>query len=253
MAKTPLKLKSLDVAMANVRMDGHQTGAATPTVFKSPLDMSSLAPYVASAVAGHIAGTKKWKTLAEQAYKRGVRVAMLKKGSKEEPNPEFCEGTHADLRYMLIASATASNKPEKFPKVQPWATGADALKSEALWTIADILALTTAQIRELNCKLLTRSKREYIQLVDGALFSQVKKYLDEYENPERVREPKPKKNDAAKPAADAPLLDRTIMLVTEFCAKVLAMKDDSGKTLPGVVEAHEQGLEFLARLGQMKK
>jgi hypothetical protein len=225
---------------------------AAAATFKSPLDLSPLAPFVAAAVSGYIAGTKKWKTLAEQAYKRGVRVAMLKKGSKDEPNPQFCEGTHADLRCMLIASATASNKPEKFPVVQPWATGADALKSEAHWTVADILALTTEQIRDLNCKLLTRSKRDYIQLIDGALFSQVRKYLDEYENPERVREPKPKKNDAAKPAADAPLTERTVALVTEFCAKVLAMKDDTGKTLPGVIQAQEAGFEFLARIGQMK-
>lgn len=220
--------------------------------FKSPLELSSLAPYVASAVSGHIAGTKKWKTLAEQSYKRGVRVAMLKKGTKETPNPEFCEGTHSDLRLMLIASATASNKPEKFPKVQPWATGSEALKSEAYWTIAEILMLSTAQIRELDCKILTRSKREYIQLIDGALFSQVRKYLDEYENPERVREPKKKKTDAATPAADAPLLERGKAMLNELVAGLLAMKRPDGTTMSGVVEAHAAACEALARLGQVK-
>lgn len=221
--------------------------------FKSPLELASLAPYVAAAVSGHIAGTKKWKTLAEQGYKRGVRVAMLKRGTKDEPNPQFCEGTFSDLRLMVIASATASNKPEKFSKVQPWATGADALKSEAYWTIAEILMLTTAQLRELNCKMLTRAKREYIQLVDGALFSQIRKYIDEYENPDRVREPKKKKADAAKLAADAPLIDRMHADLTEFCAKVLGLKDENGKTLPNVIQMHEGGLHLLALINQNRK
>jgi hypothetical protein len=221
--------------------------------FKSPLDLAGLAPYVAAAVSGHIAGTKKWKTLAEQSYKRGVRVAMLKRGTKDEPNPQFCEGTYSDLRLMVIASATASNKPEKFSKVQPWATGADALKLEAYWTIADILMLTTAQIRELNCKMLTRSKREYIQLVDGALFSQIRKYIDEYENPDRVREPKKKKADAAKPTADVPTLDQMAALLQVFNAQVLTFKDAEGKTLSNVLQMHETGLHLAALIGQNRK
>ena len=234
--------------------------AAAALNSKSPLDLAPLAPLIAAAVTSQLGTDKKWKVVGIGAYKQGVRVAMLRPtitnaAGESVPNPEYCEGTKNTIDAYIIGTLTASCKPEKFDAVQPWATGADAMKSEAHWTIAEVLSLTTAQLREISvtCKMVGRAKREYTQRV-GSLFALVRKYVDQYENPEKVvvkREAKT--NPKGKTAADAPLLDRMVSLLAEFNANVLGLKDDTGKTLPNVIAAHEAGLDLLAKIGQMRK
>ena len=209
------------------------------------------AVYVDAASAEH-AARDRWVKAAKTAVKDGVTVAMLTKGTEKAPNPQFDKEVVAVLRACIINGVSASKKGMKFSSPLPSATGAEIVAGKMhSWTVNDLLALTTAQLRDIDDDVLKTQRRAYMQLVDGPMMSRLRGYIDRIENPDKARGTR--KNDAAAPAKDAPLLDRMVALLGEFNAQVLALKDDSGKALPGVIQAQEAGLELLARIGQMRK
>lgn len=217
----------------------------------SNFNLTSLASVISAAVSSEVTARNKWKKVGIESYKAGVRIAMLTKGTEKAPNPHYVADVHQTIRAYIIAGLNGSKKAEKFSAVHPDATGEEALKKEHLWTVAQLVGLTTDQLREIECPPLKATRRELMQQIDGSLMSLVKRYLDQVENPEKVRGTKEKK-DAAKPAADAPLLERGKAMLNELVAALLTMKRPDGTTMDGVVQAHEAACEALARLGQVK-
>lgn len=208
------------------------------------------AVYVDAASAEH-AARDRWVKAAKTAVKDGVTVAMLVKGTEKAPNPQFDKEVLAVLRACIINGVSASKKGMKFSAPLPGATGAEIVAGKMhSWTVNDLLALTTAQLRDIDDDVLKTQRRAYMQLVDGPMMSRLRGYIDRIENPDKQRGTK--KNDAAAPAADAPLLDRAKVLCQELVAGLLAMKRPDGASMDGLIQAHDAACELLARLGQVK-
>jgi hypothetical protein len=209
------------------------------------------AVFIDAASAEH-AARDKWVKAAKVAVKAGVVVAMLVKGTEKAPNPQYDKDVVEVLRSAIINGVSASKKGMKFSTPLPGATGADIVSGKMhTWTVNDLLALTTAQLRDIDDDVLKTQRRTFMQLVDGPMMSRLKGHIDKIENPDKARGTKGK-NEAAKPAADAPLLDRAKAMLVELTANLLTMKRPDGVTMDGVVQAHEAACEALARLGQVK-
>ena len=209
------------------------------------------AVFIDAASAEH-AARDKWVKAAKVAVKAGVIVAMLVKGTEKAPNPQYDKDVVEVLRSAIINGVSASKKGMKFSTPLPGAAGADIVSGKMhTWTVNDLLALTTAQLRDIDDDVLKTQRRTFMQLVDGPMMSRLKGHIDKIENPDKARGTK-EKNEGAKPAADAPLLDRGMAMLNELSAKLLTLKRPDGTTMSGVVQAHESVLESLARLGQVK-
>ena len=209
------------------------------------------AVFIDAASAEH-AARDKWVKAAKVAVKAGVVVAMLVKGTEKAPNPQYDKDVVEVLRSAIINGVSASKKGMKFSSPLPGAAGADIVSGKMhVWTVNDLLALSTAQLRDIDDDVLKTQRRTFMQLVDGPMMSRLKGHIDKIENPDKARGTK-EKNEGAKPAADAPLLERAKALLVELTAGLLTMKRPDGVTMDGVVQAHEAACEALARLGQVK-
>jgi hypothetical protein len=209
------------------------------------------AVFIDAASAEH-AARDKWVKAAKVAVKAGVTVAMLIKGTEKAPNPQFDKDVVAVLRSAIVNGVSASKKGMKFSTPLPGAAGADIVSGKMFsWTVNDLLALTTAQLRDIDDDVLKTQRRTFMQLVDGPMMSRLKGHIDKIENPDKARGTK-EKNESAKPAPDAPLLDRAKALVNELTAALLTMKRPDGTGMDGLIQAHDAACELAARLGQIK-
>lgn len=207
--------------------------------------------FIDAASAEH-AARDRWVKAAKVAVKAGVTVAMLTKGTEKAPNPQYDKDVVAVLRGCIVNGVSASKKGMKFSSPLPSATGADIVAGKMhVWTVNDLLALTTAQLRDIEDDVLKTQRRAFMQLVDGPMMSRLKGHIDKIENPDKQRGTK-EKNESTKPAADAPLLERAKALVMELTANLLAMKRPDGTSMDGLVQAHDAACELAARLGQIK-
>ena len=212
------------------------------------------AVFVDAASAEHQA-RDRWAKAAKAAVKAGVKLVMLVKGTEKAPNPLFDPQVVEVIRTAIIAGVSASKKSMKFSTALPGAAGAEIVGGKMHpWTVADLLSLTRDQLREIEDDVLKTQRRTFMMLVDGPMMSRLRGHIDKLENPDKARNARTEKT-AEKTAApnDGPLLDRMAALLAEFNANVLVLKDDNGKTLPGVIEAHEAGLAMAACIGQMRK
>lgn len=218
----------------------------------SNLNLAAIAAVVSGAASAESSARDKWATAARAAYKAGVSVLMLVKGSKTEPNEQFDPVVFETLRQYIIAGVSASKKPQAYDSVRPDASGDDALgKVGKTWSFAQIVNLNKEQLRAIDDDKLRTQRRVSIQLVDGTMLGRLRGYLDRIENPEREKVGKTAKKMAANDA-DAPFMERLVAMLHQFNAEVLMMKGANGQTLSGVIQAQEAGLELLARIGQMK-
>ncbi len=208
------------------------------------------AVYIDAASAEHQA-RDRWVKAAKVAVKDGVTIAMLVKGTEKAPNPHYDADVVAALRENIVSGVSASKKGMKFSSPLPGAAGADIVSGRMhTWTVNDLLALTTAQLRDIDDDVLKTQRRTFMQLVDGPMMSRLRGHIDKIENPDKARGKK--ENDAAKPPADAPLLDRAKAMLAELTANLLALKRPDGVGMDGLVAAHDAACELLARLGQVK-
>jgi hypothetical protein len=196
----------------------------------------------------------RWVKAAKVSVKAGVKLAMLVKGTEKAPNPQYDAQVVEVIRAAIVAGVSASKKSMKFSSPLPGSTGADMVSGKMhAWTVADLLALTRDQLRDIEDDVLKTQRRTFMQLVDGPMMSRLRGHIDKIENPDKARGTKGEKTaDKAAAPNDGPLLDRMAALLQEFNASVLALKDANGKTLAGVIQAQEAGLELLARIGQLK-
>ena len=154
---------------------------------------------VADAASSEHTTIEKWVKVGKLLYKLGVRVEHLVKGTKEEPNPAYSADVQATLRRMVITGVSASKKTVKFSTPHPGAEGADSMeKTSYPWTIAQLLALTTDQLRAIDDDVLKAVRRRYMMLVDGPMMSRIRNHIDKVQNPDKVRDAKTASKTAKK-------------------------------------------------------
>ena len=137
----------------------------------------------------------------------------------------------------------------KFSTRKLTGTGDEQVKGDYMWTVADLLALTRDQLRDIDDDILKTQRRVFMQLIDGTMMGRIRAYVDQQQNPEKKRGVKAKAKAAA--ANDGALWDRALALMTEVNATCLQWKTPRGDTAKGVIELQNAGLEFVARLGQV--
>lgn len=210
--------------------------------------------YSEAASAEH-AARDKWVKAAKTSVKAGVKLVMLVKGTEKAPNAQYDAQVVEVIRTAIITGVSVSKKGMKFSTALPGSTGAEMVSGKMhTWTVADLLSLTRDQLRDIDDDVLKTQRRTFMQLVDGPMMSRLRGHIDRLENPDKARNARTEKT-AEKAAAEpnGPLLDRMAVMLAEFNANVLTLKDDAGKTLPGVIAAQEAGLTMAACIGQMRK
>jgi hypothetical protein len=247
MAKTPLNLSAVNVAITNIRMDSNKIGVATPTVLAA----------VSSAASMQTKANGKWIHAATVAFKAGITVAMITEGTEAEPNPQFSQDVYDKLWDATMLGVSAGKGELKFSEPNPFATGAEQLgtakkKEFHRWTVAQVLALDKAALRLVTDPIFRKMRKEF-QANVGTMMNQLRRYVDRLENPDKERAAKPEKNKKSAAEKDLPMLDKMAALLQDFNAQVLALKDTEGKTLPNVLEMHEAGLHLAALIGQNRK
>jgi len=196
----------------------------------------------------------RWAKAAKVAVKAGVKLVMLTKGTEKAPNPYYDAQVVEVIRTAIVAGVSASKRGMKFSTALPGASGAEVISGKMhSWTVADLLSLTRDQLRDIEDDVLKTQRRTFMQLIDGPMMARLRGHIDKLENPDKARNARTEKTAEKTAAApDGPLLDRMTAMLQEFNASVLALKDANGKTLVGVIQAQEAGLELLARIGQLK-
>jgi hypothetical protein len=217
------------------------------------LNLTPIASAVAGASSAETVSRDKWLVASKATCKAGVTVAMLTKGTEKAPNVEYDADVYATIREFIIIGISASKKAQKFESARAGESGAEALKGSHMWTVAQIVALTREELRDIDDDQLKMARRSYMQLIDGTMMGRLRGYMDRIENPEKARKARAEKNGKAAPEASGHLLDRMTTLLSEFNASVLALKNAAGVTLTGVIEAQNAGLELAARIGQIKR
>lgn len=195
----------------------------------------------------------KWVKAAKAAVKAGVKLVMLSKGTEKAPNPQYDAQVVEVIRTAIVAGVSASKKSMRFSAALPGAAGAEIVGGKMhAWTVADLLALTRDQLRDIDDDVLKTQRRAFMQLVDGPMMSRLRNHVDKLENPDKPRNAKTDKTDKAVAEPNAPLLQRGKDVLNELVAGLLSMKRDDGTAMAGIVQAHEAVCEALARLGQVK-
>lgn len=182
---------------------------------------------VAAAVNAENSARDKWAKAGKALYKAGARVEALTKGTKEEPNPAQDDSLIDTVERMIVDALTACVKPMKF--------GAES------YTVGALLSLTREELRELDDKVLSQTRRYWQQQV-GSLFGLVRRYVDRVQNPDKERgAKKAKKEEPAK--TDDPIV--TIQGWINQATKMVDVTD--------VQRFQDSAFEMIACLRRVKK
>lgn len=184
---------------------------------------------VSAAVNAENQARDKWAKAGKALYKAGARVEALTKGTKDEPNPAQDDSLIDTVEGMIVDALTACVKPMKF--------------GTETYTVGALLALTTAELREADDKVLSQTRRYWQQQV-GSLFSLVRRYVDRVQNPDKSQAPKNnKKNDKEKTESADPIV--TIQGWINQATKMVDVAD--------VNRFQDAGHEMIACLRRVKK
>ena len=182
---------------------------------------------VSAAVNAENSARDKWAKAGKALYKAGVRVEMLTKGTKEEPNPDQDDSLISVIEGMIVNALTASVKPMKF--------GAES------YTVGALLSLTREEFRDADDKVLSQTRRYWQQQV-GSLFGLVRRYVDRVQNPDKERGvKKAKKEEPAK-------TDDPIVIIQGWAANAAKMVD-----VTDVQRFQDSAFEMIACLRRVKK
>lgn len=182
---------------------------------------------VSAAVNAENAARDKWAKAGKALYKAGVRVEMLTKGTKEEPNPDQDDSLISVIEAMIVNALTASVKPMKF--------------GQETYTVGALLSLTREELRDADDKVLSQTRRYWQQQV-GSLFGLVRRYVDRVQNPDKERGvKKTKKEESAK--TDDPVV--TLQAWAANAAKMVDVTD--------VQRFQDSAFEMIACLRRVRK
>lgn len=127
---------------------------------------------VSAAVNAENSARDKWAKAGKALYKAGARVEFLTKGTKDEPNPQQDDSLIETVERMIVDALTACVKPMKF--------------DGETYTVGALLALERDELRDLDNKVLSQTRRYWQQQV-GSLFGLVRRYVDRVQNPDKAR------------------------------------------------------------------
>jgi hypothetical protein len=220
-------------------------------VFESSA-MGTVVSAVSSAASMQTKANDKWLSAGTAAFKAGITVAMITESTEKNPNPQFNEKVYQQLWDAVVIGVSAGKGEVKFTEPNPFSTGADQLKKKDFhrWTVSQVLALDKAALRLVTDPVF-RTQRKVFQQNVGSMVNRLRTYIDRLEDPDKARAARTEK--VAKVAKDAPMLDRMAAMLVEFNANVLALKDEKGKALSGVIQAQEAALHLAALVGAMRK
>jgi hypothetical protein len=182
---------------------------------------------IVAAVTAQNSADGKWERAARSLFKQGARVEMLKRKPR---GPEFDESLETVVEAFIVQAMTAG-KPFKF--------------SAGSFTFAQILDLDRHQLRELDDKVISNTKRDCIQTV-ASRYGLIVRHLDKFQNPIKVQA----ERDAAKAAkeeAESETVD-PIVTLQGWVANAVKMVD-----IADVDRFKDSGLEMIACLRRIRK
>jgi hypothetical protein len=182
---------------------------------------------IVAAVSAQNSADGKWERAARSLYKQGARVEMLKRKPR---GPDFDESLESVVEAFIVQAMTAGSKTFKF--------------SAGSFTFAQILDLDRHQLRELDDKVISNTKRDCIQTV-ASRYGLIVRHLDKFQNPIKVQA----ERDAAK-AAKEEKSESTDPIVTiqGWIANAVKMVD-----VADVDRFKDSGLEMIACLRRIRK
>ena len=181
---------------------------------------------IVAAVSAQNSADGKWERAARSLYKQGARVEMLKRKPR---GPEFDESLET-VAESFIVQAMNAGKPFKF--------------SAGTFTFAQILELDRHQLRELDDKVISNTKRDCIQIV-ASRYGLIVRHLDKFQNPIRVQA----ERDAAKAAKEEKTESTDpIVILQGFAANATHMVD-----IADVDRFKDSAFEMIACLRRVRK
>lgn len=182
---------------------------------------------IVAAVSAQNSADGKWERAARSLYKQGARVEMLKRSPK---GADFDESLESVVESFIIQAMTASTKPYKF--------------SAGSFTFAQILDLGRDQLRELDDKVISATKRTCIQTV-ASRYGLMVRHLDKFQNPVKVQA----ERDAAKAAkAESAESADPIVIIQGWAANAAKMVD-----VTDVQRFQDSAFEMIACLRRVRK
>lgn len=181
---------------------------------------------IVAAVTAQNSADGKWERAARSLYKQGARVEMLKRSPRGE---EFDESLESVVEAFIVQAMTAGSKPFKF--------------TAGTFTFAQILDLDRHQLRELDDKVISNTKRTCIQTV-ASRYGLMVRHLDRFQNPIKVQA----ERDAAKAAKEETAETDPIVILQGFAANATKMVD-----VADVDRFKDSAFEMIACLRRVRK
>ena len=142
------------------------------------IDLSPAAPAVSDAASSEHTTRDKWSRAGKGLAKCHLTSVMLVKPTEANPNDAFNQDAYDQVRIFIVQGVSAAKKAITFNTVIPGSVTAESPKGSNRWSVADLLALTRDQLRDIEDDVLKNMRREYMQLVDGTMMSRIRMYVD---------------------------------------------------------------------------
>jgi len=205
-------------------------------------DLTPIAATISDAAASEHTARDKWSRAGRALAKAGIVSGMLVKSTENNPNDLWDQSVHNQVRGFIVQGVSASKKVMTFQSIVPGSVSEEAPKGSNKWTVANLLALTRDQLRDIDDDVLKTQRREYMQLVDGPMMSRIRVYIDKANGVEKTREPKGAKTQAPAESADP------IVTIQGWVANATKMVD-----IADVDRFKDAGLEMIACLRRIRK
>jgi len=205
-------------------------------------DLSPVAAAVSDAAAAEHGARDKWVRAGKALAKKDVVSGMLVKSTEKNPNELWNESVYDQVRGFVVQGVSASKKGMTFQSIVPGSVSEQTPKGSNKWTVADLLALTRDQLRDIDDDVLKTQRREYMMLVDGPMMSRIRQYIDRANGVEKIREKKIKADDKPAESADP------IVTIQGWVANATKMVD-----IADVDRFKDAGLEMIACLRRIRK
>jgi hypothetical protein len=205
-------------------------------------DLTPIAATISDAAASEHTARDKWSRAGKALAKAGIVSGMLVKSTENNPNDLWDQSVHDQVRGFIVQGVSASKKGMTFHSVVPGSVSEQTPKGSNKWTVADLLALTRDQLRDIDDDVLKTQRREYMQLIDGPMMSRIRVYIDKANGVEKTREPKGAKTQAPAESADP------IVTIQGWIANATKMVD-----VADVDRFKDSGLEMIACLRRIRK
>jgi hypothetical protein len=205
-------------------------------------DLSPVAAAVSDAAAAEHGARDKWSRAGKALAKAGIVSGMLIKSTEKNPNDLWDQSVHDQVRGFIVQGVSASKKGLTFQSVVPGSVSEQTPKGSNKWTVANLLALTRDQLRDIDDDVLKTQRRTYMMLIDGPMMSRIRQYIDVANGVEKTKEKKVKTDEKSTESADP------IVTIQGWIAAATKMVD-----IADVDRFKDAGLEMIACLRRIRK